>query len=109
MTMPAEPKPWGKIAIGVRMEKQVEADFVSAWSQLLVKGLRKGDEFAMVANRPAHVAGNEIIRAFLAGKCDSLLMLDSDADFDPGFLRRFRDFEPGWVYDALQALHTKRG
>ena len=102
-------RPWGRIAVGTRLEKQTDSLFVESWSHLITKGLRKGDAFIMVRDRPAHLAANEIVRKFLATDRDSLLVLDSDADFGVGFLDTLRDHEPGWAYDALQAFHTRRG
>jgi len=108
--LPKKPKPWGSICIGTRLEKQVEADFFVSWTGLLLRGLRSGDVVHPERGRVAHVAANEIIRAFLRGTtCDSLLFLDSDADVDPGFVTRFRDFEPGWKYDGFQAFYVRRG
>lgn len=105
-----QPTPWGRIAIGTRLEKQVEADFVVCLAQLLMQGRRKGDTLLLERGKPAHWAANSIIRHFLKdSECDTLWFLDSDADVDPQFLTAFRDFEPGWAYDGLQAFHTRRG
>ena len=107
--MPEIPMTWGRICIGTRLEKQVDSLFVEGWSHLISKGLREGDTFMLMRDRPAHISANDLIRRFLASDLDTLLFLDSDADFDVDFLSRFRDFEPGWEYDALQAFHTRRG
>lgn len=102
-------KPWGTVAVGTRLEKQVDSLFVERWSHLISKGLRKGDAWMLACDRPAHQAANELIRRFLKSEQEALLFLDSDADFDVNFLSVLRDFEPGWKYDALQAFHTRRG
>lgn len=102
-------KGWGKIMVGVRFEKMVEADFVRAWSMLLVQGLRKGDMFEIPPSSTAHKASNNIVRRFLKTDCDSLMFLDSDADFSTDFLNQLRDFEPGFQFDGFQAFYTVRG
>lgn len=102
-------KNWGKILIGTRLEKQVEAAFVPVWSALITQGMRKGDAWAIVTDKIAHRAANELVRKLLKSDCDTLFTVDSDADFAPDFLSRFRDYEPGWQYDALQAFYTRRG
>lgn len=103
-------KDWGKILLATRLEKQVEARFVIVWSDLIKSGLRPGDQFHMVSGYVAHKALNSIVRTFLKNTdCDTLLTLDSDAIVEPDFISRFRDYEPGWEYDALQAFYIRRG
>ncbi len=104
-----EPRAWGKIALGTRLEKMVEADFVMAWSGLLMRGLRKGDAVLLERGKPAHEAANGLIRRFLKTSCDSLMFLDSDADVGEEFISELRDYAPGWVYDGLQAFYCRRG
>jgi len=102
-------KGWGKICITTRLEKQVEAEFVASWTGLLMQGLRKGDAVRLTRGKVAHVAQNENARAFLLETdCDTFLSLDSDADFEPGFLETLRNYEPGYVYDLFQAFHLRR-
>lgn len=100
---------WGRICVGTRLEKQVDADFVTVWSYLISKGLRRGDSFLIAKKYVAHVAANVLVRNFLRTEADTLLMLDSDADIGPNFLSEFRDYEPGWEYDILQAWYPRRG
>lgn len=100
---------WGKVMIGVRLEKMVESEFVLSWSQLLSRGMRSGDAWEMTLGMPPHIASNTIVRRFLKSSCDSLLFLDSDARVDADFLSNFRDYEPGWEYDILQAFYVRRG
>lgn len=100
---------WGSIALGTRLEKMVESRFFLVWSELISKGLRRGDGFLIAADLPAHKASNDLVRRFLKTNCDTLLMLDSDADVGPEFVNGFRDFEGGWDYDVLQAFYTRRG
>ena len=100
---------WGRIAVGTRLEKQVDSRFVCVWSELITKGLRKGDGFLVASDLPAHRAANHLVRGFLKTPCDTLLMLDSDADVGPGFIEEFRNVEAGWDYDILQAFYTRRG
>lgn len=102
-------KSWGVIAVGTRLEKGVEAGFFTSWSNLLLKGLRRGDVVLMVKGKVAHVAANYLATAFLKTKADSLLFIDSDAEFDPDILEKMRNDERGWKYDVLQAFYTRRG
>jgi len=106
---PPPVKGWGKICITTRLEKQVEAEFVASWTGLLMQGLRKGDNVRLTRGKVAHVAQNENVRAFLLETdCDTFMSLDSDADFEPGFLEAFRNYEPGHAYDLFQAFHLRR-
>jgi hypothetical protein len=100
---------WGRICVGTRLEKSVDSRFVKCWTNLVMKGLRKGDGVLVVDDKVAHAASNELVRSFLRTGCDTLFMLDSDADIGPNFLNEFRDYEPGWEYDLLQAFYCRRG
>lgn len=100
---------WGSIALGTRLEKMVDNRFFVVWSELIAKGLRPGDGFLIAADLPAHKASNELVRRFLKTHCDTLCMIDSDADVGASFLHEFRDFEAGWQFDVLQAFYTRRG
>ncbi|MBK8434124.1 MAG: class I SAM-dependent methyltransferase [Chloroflexi bacterium] len=102
-------KNWGKIFLGTRLEKSVEARFVQVWSHLITKGLRPGDSFGVVKGQVAHNALNELVRQFLKSDCDTLMSLDSDADVYVDFVNDFRDLEDGWEYDAFQAFYIRRG
>lgn len=103
------PKDWGRIMLGVRLEKMVEAPFMRAWSNLLSSGLRSGDRWEMTEGLPAHSASNALVRQLLNSDCDSLLMVDSDGDFEKDFIHRMRDHEPGFAFDVLQAFYIRRG
>lgn len=107
--MPAEAKGWGKIAIGTRLEKMVDAVFLERWSNLISKGVRAGDGYIIEKDKVAHQAANGLVRRFLKTPADTLFMLDSDADIDWNFLNEFRDYEEGWKYDLFQAFYTRRG
>lgn len=100
---------WGKMLVGVRLEKTISDEFFDVWTRLLSGGLRDGDRWFISRGKTAHRAANAAARELLKSDCDTLFFLDSDADIDPDFLHRFRDFEPGWEYDALQAFYTRRG
>jgi SAM-dependent methyltransferase len=100
---------WGKICVGTRLEKGVDSRFVKCWTNLIMRGLRKGDGVLVVDDKVAHQASNALAREFLRTGCDTLFMLDSDADIGPNFLNEFRDYEPGWQYDLLQAFYCRRG
>src|SRR3990167_8946650 len=107
--MPDTPKPWGKIVVGTRLEKQVDNLFFTCWTELVMKGLRKGDGILTVKNKVAHHAANYLAQAMLKTGADTILFVDSDAEFDKDVLSRFRDYEPGWEYDVLQAFYVRRG
>lgn len=95
--------------MGTRLEKVVESKFFRVWSELISKGLRKGDGYLIVSDLVSQWASNELVRRFLKTDCDTLFMLDSDADVGADFLHTFRDFAPGWQYDVLQAFYCRRG
>lgn len=100
---------WGRICVGTRLEKQVDSRFFKCWTDLVMRGLRKGDGVIVVDDKVAHAASNEMVRRFLKTNQETLFMLDSDADIGPNFLNEFRDFEGGWEYDLLQAFYCRRG
>mgnify|MGYP001469372137 CR=1 FL=1 len=102
-------RPWGKILVSTRLEKVVSSLFFQVWMELTSKGLRPGDGALSVRGKVAHKAQNDCVRHLLAGDWDTLLTLDSDADVRPEFLAQFRDYEPGWEYDVLQAFYPRRG
>jgi SAM-dependent methyltransferase len=100
---------WGKILLGTRLEKTVSATFLQSWTNLVMKGLRPGDGVAIEAGKVAHRASNGLVRQLLKSECDTLLMLDSDANVSPDFVERFRSVEAGKDYDLLQAFYVRRG
>lgn len=100
---------WGKIFIATRLEKMVSSRFLQVWSELITKGIRAGDNVASVRGMVAHRASNEAVRMLLKSDCDTLFLLDSDADVETDFLERFREYAPGFDYDILQAFYTRRG
>ena len=102
-------KGWGKIMLGVRLEKMVEAPFIRSWANLLTSGMRPGDRWEMTEGLPAHSAANALVRQLLHSDCDSILMVDSDGDFEKDFIHQMRDHEPGFDFDVLQAFYIRRG
>lgn len=100
---------WGKILIGTRLEKVVQAQFFQIWEEVATRGLAVGDAKISVRGYVAHRAANRLVEEFLKTECDSLLFLDSDAVVPYDIIRRFREYEPGFEYDALQAFYTRRG
>lgn len=100
---------WGKIMVGARLEKMVEAGWVRSWSRLLTEGLHPGDGWELTEGMVAHAASNALVRMLLKSDKDSLLIVDSDADFEPDLVEKFRTHEAGYEYDALQAFHLRRG
>lgn len=99
---------WGKIMVGIRLEKMVEARFVATAFSWITAGLRPGDMWGVSEGRVAHNAANELVRKLLKTDCDSILFVDSDAELDVDFISRFRDHEAGWEFDALQAFYLVR-
>ena len=100
---------WGKILVATRLERVVNSRFFQVWTDLVMNGLRPGDNAVSVRGLVAHKASNEAVRKLLKSDCDTLFLLDSDADIEPDFLSRFRDYEPGFDYDILQAFYPRRG
>lgn len=100
---------WGTIAVGTRLEKAVEPGFLKAWSLLITGGLRPGDAWMIEDGKVAHKAANDLVRRFLRSNCETLFLVDSDAEFGPQALSELRDYEPGQEFDALQAFYTRRG
>jgi 2-polyprenyl-3-methyl-5-hydroxy-6-metoxy-1,4-benzoquinol methylase len=82
---------------------------MKAWSMLITHGLRPGDAWMIEEGKIAHKAANDLVRRFLRSNCDTLFLVDSDADFGPQALNELRDHQPGQAFDALQAFYTRRG
>lgn len=104
-----ESKGWGKIMLGVRLEKMVEACFFRGWTQIVTADLRPGDHWEMTEGMVATAAANTLVRMLLRTDCDSLLMIDSDGDFPEHLVTEMRELEAGMEYDCLQAFYTRRG
>ena len=108
--MPEQPRGWGKVLIGTRLEKNVSSRFVQVWEKILQTGLRPGDASYSVRGMTAHRAANKLVEVLLTQTdCDSLLFIDSDAVVPPDIITQLCDYEPGFVYDALQAWYPRRG
>jgi len=102
-------KGWGKILLGTRLEKQVPSQFFQAWTAILIRGIPTGEGVLSIRGKVAHMAANDLVRAFLGTECDSLLFLDSDALVEPDIVDQFHNYEEGWAYDVLQAFYVQRG
>lgn len=101
---------WGRVAISTRLFEGPQPEFVNALAELLARGTRPGDEWVRASVRKAaHHGANEVVRAFLATSCDSLLTLDNDHEFEPDTLDRLRDDPHGFDYHILGALYVSRG
>lgn len=100
---------WGKIFIASRREKVTLSEFDEHWSLLLATGIRRGDSYSICSGRPAHWSANELVDRFLGSECNSILFLDSDAQFDGQLLNQLRDLEDGWDYDIFSAFYVRRG
>ena len=84
--------------------------FLQCWTGLLCNGLRDGDRIIQpVIELPHHIAANLVVREFMKGDCDTLLMLDDDMVFPASLLEDLRTCEPCLKYDILQALCVRRG
>jgi GT2 family glycosyltransferase len=55
------------------------------------------------------MAANAIVKQFLKGDCDSLLIIDDDMSFEPDALERLRSLTPGAEYGILQAITIRSG
>jgi GT2 family glycosyltransferase len=104
-----EPEGFGKIAVGVRIARSPDPQFVGSLAALMHSGLREGDEFIKpVAGVPSHYAATYLMRRFLATDCDTLLLLDDDMVFNPDTLEKMRDKQENWEYDIISAFTTQR-
>jgi 2-polyprenyl-3-methyl-5-hydroxy-6-metoxy-1,4-benzoquinol methylase len=104
-----EDKGWGKIMLGVRLEKMVEACFFRGWTQIVTADLRPGDHWEMTEGMVPTSAANTLVRTLLKSDCESLLMIDSDGDFPEHLVTEMRELESGKEFDCLQAFYTRRG
>lgn len=100
---------WGRIAIGLRCGYGADPAFVCSWTDLLMGGLRDGDEVMPPACESYHsFTAEKLARTFLAGGCDSLLFVDDDMVFGVDDLARLRDDVHGGTYGILSALYVQR-
>ena len=105
----ADGRGWGRVAIGLRMGRSADPEFVVSWTRLVMKGIRPGDRVLQPAiEMPQHYAAESLARAFIQTECDSILYVDDDMTFDLDALARLRDDEEGQGYDILQALCLSR-
>jgi len=95
--------------LGTRLEKQVPSQFFQAWTAILTRGIPTGEGVVSIRGKVPHHAANDLVRLFLRTGCDSLLFLDSDAIVEADIVDQFRNYEPGWEYDVLQAFYVRRG
>jgi len=103
------PESWGKIAVGVRINKHPEAQSFAAITALAHQGMRPGDEWLYPSiHAPTHFAATNLIRSFLQTHCDSLLLIDDDMVFNPDTLHKMRDNKANWRYDIVSAFATQR-
>ncbi len=99
---------WGSIMVAVRMEKMVEAKFVTSAFSWITNGLRPGDRWETSEGLTAHNGANLLVRKFLKSNCDTILFIDSDAELELNLISKMRDHEPGFEFDALQAFYLVR-
>ena len=104
------PAGWGNIAVGIRMYKHPEPDFIISLLSLITGGLREGDTVLLPQKgQPNHWAADELARAFLERtQHDSILFLDDDHEFAPDALHLMRENQETWPYDAVMALIPRR-
>jgi len=106
--MRKEPKPWGKILVACRLEKYVLAQFYRSMIRLVAEGQRAGDRNTEIEGKLPAYAANYLARLLLQSDCDSILFVDSDADFAPSTLDKLRDLKDGWGFDIFQPYVTGR-
>lgn len=100
---------WGKVAVGCRIGKHPENQFFVSWTQLLFRGLRRGDAVLTPASQlPAHWAGDVLARGFLKTDCNALLLVDDDMAFEATALEELRSNESNWGFDMVSAFYTTR-
>ena len=102
---------WGSVAVGIRLYKNVEAEFLPGWSHFLMNGLRPGDKLLDMAapiGKPHHVAANIIAADFLKTDCDSLLFVDDDMIIPWDALSKMRDNEDNHGFDVVQGFCTHK-
>lgn len=103
------PEGWGKVAIGVRINKHPEALSVGSLMRMVHEGLREGDVLLDPSyGTPAHFAATNLMRSFLQTDCDSLLLIDDDMVFNSDLLEKMRSNEENWRYGIVSALATQR-
>ena len=103
-------KDFGTIGICTRIGNSPDPFFFNCWTRLLLMGIRKGDNVIVPEWRRlfAHFAANHMVRQFLKTDLDTLLFIDDDMEFGPGFLEEMRSREENWKYDIVQGFYTTR-
>jgi GT2 family glycosyltransferase len=102
---------WGSVAVGVRLYRNSDWQFIASWSRFLISGLRPGDrllEMSVAAGLPHHQAANELVKAFLKSDCDSLLLIDDDMIIPYDALNALRDNVDNWDFDIVQGFCTHK-
>jgi len=99
---------YGKIAIGTRLGRGVDAYFVSCWTKLILNGVRRGDVIlAPACEMPHHCAVENLLIQFIKNtECDTLCLIDDDMIFDADSLSKLRDSDCD--FDLLSALYVCR-
>ena len=101
---------WGKIAVGLRVFKHPEVEFLLSWTKLLTGGLRNYDTVLMPQYyQPAHWAATNLAQQFMRTNFDSLLLVDDDMEFEIDDLHKLRENKENWEYDIVAPFCTKRG
>ena len=106
--MRKEAKGWGKILYATRLEKYVIAQHFRSAIRTVAEGLRPGDRCAEIEGKLPSYAANFLARVLLQSDCDSILFVDSDADFTSDTLDKLRDLKDGWNFDIFQPFVTGR-
>ena len=105
----SKPKGWGRVAVGARCYKACDGHFLNSWTMMLANGLRAGDSILTAPiGKPAHLAANQLARGLLNSKCDSILYVDDDMEFEHDQLSRLRDNEANWDYDIVMGFCTHK-
>ena len=107
--MRENPKGWGKILVACRLEKYVLAQFYRSMIRMVAEGLQPGDRNTEIEGKLPAYAANYLARIFVdQSDCDSILFVDSDADFSSDTLTQLRNLKDGWDYDIFQPFVTGR-
>jgi len=95
--------------VAPRLPELHSADFTVNLSRFLVQGgMRNGDGFAPCKGKTPQYAANQIAARLLGSKFDSVLFIDSDAQWDVDILEKMRDLKEGQQFDMFGLFVTGR-
>ena len=99
---------FGKIALGVRVGKHVDASFFFCWTSLLRSRVLRPHDVVLnpAVGLPHCMAANVLTAHFMATACDALLFLDDDMEFNPQAIDVLRGDDHG--FDVVSCLAVTR-